>query len=80
MPMATSTNASARGQKSALATAFNEMAMISADRIRSVVMAPRTIWSSRFTPMSTTGDACSVLCLCSPVTYSSSFSAPSKLR
>ena len=78
MASATMIRMMVRDSKPSLATSFKAMTMISADRMKSVRMAPAVICFSRSSPWANDGSAaCSGSC---PLTFSHSFSAPSKHR
>ncbi len=73
MPMATITRMTARETNGSSATSLSAMTMISADRMKSVLMAPLvTVFSWSGSPAATSSTACSW-----PATFSQIFSAPS---
>ena len=77
MPKATTTRVIARIQKPSSAISLSEMTMISAERMKSVRMAPPTILSSWFSPLIAAGASFTLEC---PLTASQIFSAPSYER
>jgi hypothetical protein len=72
---ATTAKMTARETNGSSATSFRAMTMISADRMKSVRMAPLTISSSWLSPSIPTGLSCSPSC--PPPIFSQTFSAPS---
>ena len=75
--IATITSAAARNQNSYSATSFSEMTMISAERMKSVRIAPATIFSSASPPWTA---AVSSVSSWWPARLPQIFSAPSKQR